>query len=222
MWRGRLIVAFVLLTISAVLASSSNLNISDLGQSFKYECAFDAAVGNSPDFQGLCFSVSTPGNKSQDLVCLRPGAPKDSSGCLRVYPPLYDCCQKNIKQTYFHKRGDGSGEFVLVTKYGRISSCDDTSNYCKFTVSSKTRGLTSSQVICTIMSTGTAEISSTITAPLPSHIAHNKTEGAVTRTVSDSSPSPGAANHAGSSSKEIMDIIPFSLVVYFVVHCTSK
>ncbi|XP_068717936.1 uncharacterized protein [Montipora capricornis] len=196
--------------------SSSNLNISELGQSFKYECTCDAAVGNSPDFQGLCFSVATPGNKSQDLVCLKPGAHIDSSGCLRVDPPLYDCCQKNIKQMYFHTRGDGSGKFVLVTKYGPISSCDDTNN-CKFTISSKTGGLTSSQVICTIKSTGT-EISSTSNPPLISmaSIAHNKTEGDVTRTVS-----PGTTNHAvaGTSNKGIMMVtivtctmIPFILV----------
>ena len=139
--------------------SSANLKISKRGQSFQYQCTINAAVGNSTNFVELCFIILTPNlrQKSYQLLCLKPGETKNSSDCNPPLDPLLDdCCPKNVKQTQFLKHEDGSGDFILVTNYGWISSCGNiTNNYCNFTISTETQGLLSSQDICTITSNGT-------------------------------------------------------------------
>ncbi|XP_068689913.1 uncharacterized protein [Montipora foliosa] len=183
----------LLLTISTVSGSSDNLKISKHGQSFQYQCPINAAVGNSTNFDGLCFSILTPNKRQKfyDLLCLWPGDTKSSSDC-KTPLDLDDCCQ-NINQTQFHKHEDGSGEFILVTKYGQISSCGNiTNNYCNFTISTRAQGLLSSQVICTITSNQKAEISFANNPLFTSTTAHNKTED-VTAAVSASPPPPGTS-----------------------------
>ncbi|XP_068689914.1 uncharacterized protein [Montipora foliosa] len=182
----------LLLTISTVSGSSDNLKISKHGQSFQYQCPINAAVGNSTNFDGLCFSILTPNKRQKfyDLLCLWPGDTKSSSDC-KTPLDLDDCCQ-NINQTQFHKHEDGSGEFILVTKYGQISSCGNiTNNYCNFTISTRAQGLLSSQVICTITS-NQKEISFANNPLFTSTTAHNKTED-VTAAVSASPPPPGTS-----------------------------
>ncbi|XP_068675763.1 uncharacterized protein [Montipora foliosa] len=136
--------------------SSASLNISELRQSFKFQCYFNATVVVSTAFMEGCLSVCTPDKRQKlhDLVCLWPGNTKDSSGCIRHGDPfLDDCCQKNLKEVYFHKHEDGSALFDFVTKYGPISTCG---SFTQFNITSSFTGAgLSSQNICTIMSTGT-------------------------------------------------------------------
>ncbi|XP_068684426.1 uncharacterized protein [Montipora foliosa] len=195
----------IIFLLMAISDSLPICNTSKVGQSVKYQCYFNAPVEDSTDLQGACLTVWTPDRrqKIQDLVCLAPGNTKDFSSCIRHDDPLLgDCCQKNLKEVYFHKLKDGSFEFGFVTKHGPILSCG---NYTNFKISTTTWGLSSPKDICTIISNGTESPS---TNPLfTSTTPNNKTEG-VTVTDSDSSPSPGTANHAvaGTSNKEIVII----------------
>ncbi|XP_068718199.1 uncharacterized protein [Montipora capricornis] len=225
---------FLLMTISG---SSANLDISDFGESHKYKCSFNTTVVDSPDFKGGCLIVCMPNErqKFKDFACVSLGKTEDSmSSCVKHDDPvLYDCCRKNVKGASFHKLEDGSALFVIDTKHGPISNCG---NFTQFNITSDTGGLTSSQVICTIMhSSGTAEFSSSVnqlsTPPTivnkktqaefsssvnqlstPPTIVNNKTEGGTNLAGTDSSLS---SNHAGTSHNKDVNLIliPFILMI---------
>lgn len=198
-----------------ILGSSANLDISEFGESHKYQCSFNTTVVDSSDFKWGCLIVCMP-NKRQKFnyfACVSLGKTEDSmSSCVKHDDPvLYDCCRKNVKEASFHKLEDGSALFVIDTIHGPISNCG---NFTQFNITSETGGLTSSQVICTIMhSSGTAEFSSSVNQlSTPPTIVNNKTEGGTNLAGTDSSLSP---NHAGTSHNKDVNLIliPFILMI---------
>lgn len=211
------IVPFGLLLLTTIYGCSAHLNISEVGHSFPkaYTCTVNATVVKNS--QAVCLSILMPNEtqNDQDLICLKPGDTKNTSGC---YPVLDNCCKKNIKEAYFRELEDG-GSYVLVVipKDGQMLGCG---NFTIFIVSSRTGGLLSSQVICTFSSIGTggtAESSSanphtTIRTSIESMTpVTDATRTRVSGTIDseDSSRSPATTSHAvaGTSNKKVMVII---------------
>ncbi|XP_068717939.1 uncharacterized protein [Montipora capricornis] len=216
------IVPFGLLLLTTIYGCSAQLNISEVGHNFPYRCTVNATVVNNPNFKGVCLSVLMPNEtrKFRDLVCLKPGETKNTSGCMLHNDAFLDnCCKENIKEAYFHELEDGSYVFIVIPKDGRMLSCGNLA----FIVSSIAGALLSSQDFCTFPSIATAESSSanphtTIRTSIESMTpVTDATRTRVSGTIDseDSSRSPTTTSHAvaGTSNKEIVII---SLIFFLV------